>query len=340
MVLGLTGIVLKWRQRRHLAVGWFWFVGVLVPMIGIVQVGNKPGRPLRLCSDDRAGDFAGVGGVGNRGREENLKDVGRRAGSGHYFGAGRPDLPAARLLERWGDSMEIYAHRHQSNYMAHDNLAMMLDQQGRVEEAIPEFKAAETLHRYPLPQVLNMGIYLQRNGHVPDALEMYQKVLSRSTDPRLRATAWSQIGSADVQIKNYDQAKLSYENALQLNPTTQSALVGNGLLAERNGYLSEATAQLARAVKVEPNDVGFVLLAHALRRDGRTKEAEGAEQLAGKISPDLNRAEKEASETEDLFGCAIVANPISRGTGSEQRTAAGFSSAGYNVGSYIPWLAR
>jgi len=316
VLLGLTGIALKWRERRYLAVGWLWFVGVLVPMIGIVQVGEQA----------RADRFVYIPMIG---LAISLVWVVWEIAEDKRISKKWVAAPAAvivlvlggltyRQLGYWKDGETLWRYTltvTKQNYMAHDNLAMTLDQQGRVEEAIPEFKAAETLHQYPPLQVLNMGIYLQRNGHVPDAFEMYQKVLSRSSDPRLRATAWSQIGSADVQIKNYDQAKLSYENALLLNPKDASALVGNGLLAERNGYLSQATAQLARAVNVEPNDVGFLLLAHALRRDGRTKEADGAEELAGKISPDLNRAEKEASETEVIFGCAAVANAISMAQG-------------------------
>jgi len=188
----------------------------------------------------------------------------------------------------------------------------VLDKQGRVEEAIPEFEAAEALHHYPLLQVLSMGIYLQRHGRVPDALDMYQKVLSRSTDPQLRATAWSQIGSANAQAKNYDQAKLSYENALQLNPKDASALVGSGLLAERNGHSGQAAAQLDRAVHIEPSDVGFLLLAHALLHDGRVQEAEATEELARKISPDLSQADKNATQAEIFFGCASPENPTSK----------------------------
>ena len=138
---------------------------------------------------------------------------------------------------------------------------------------------------------------------------MYQKVLSRSSDSKLRATAWSQIGSANAQIKNYDQARLSYENALQLNPNDASALVGSGLLVERNGSSSHAVALLARAVNLEPNDVGFVLLAHSLRNEGRTQEAEFAEGMARKISPDLNQAEKDARQMEVFFGCASSGAP-------------------------------
>ena len=313
VLVGLTAIALTWRERRYLAMGWFWFVGVLVPMIGIVQVGEQA----------RADRFVYVPMIGLAiSMVWAVWEIAEEKGIAKRWIA----VPAAVIvvalgtltyhqLGYWRNGETLWRYTlsvTEVNYMAHDNLAMVLDKQGRVEEAMPEFEAAEALHRYPPPQVLSMGIYLQRHGRVPDALDMYQKVLSRSTDPQLRATAWSQIGSANAQAKNYDQAKLSYENALQLNPKDASALVGSGLLAERNGHSGQAAAQLDRAVHIEPSDVGFLLLAHALLHDGRVQEAEATEELARKISPDLSQADKNATQAEIFFGCASPENPTSK----------------------------
>ena len=168
--------------------------------------------------------------------------------------------------------------------------------------------AAESLHEFPLPQVLSLGIYEQRNGHVLSAIELYQKVVRGTADRQLRAEAWSQIGSAYTQLKNYDEAKRAYENALQLRPDNAASLLGSGLLAERSGNASQAVIQLSHAVKVEPSDVGFLLLADALRREQRRPEAQAAEELAERISPDLNRAREGARQTEIFFGCALPGN--------------------------------
>ena len=305
LFLGLTAVVLKWRERRYLAMGWFWFVGVLVPMIGIVQVGDQA-RADRFAYVPMIGLAISVVWAVSEIAEEN--EIPKQWVA----------VPAAvvlvvlgaltyRQLGYWKDGETLWRYTltvTEQNYIAHDNLAMVLDKQGRVAEAIPEFKAAEALHPYPLPQVLTMGVYLQRNGDMTGAMEMYRKVVNASTDAGLRATAWGQIGSADIQVKDYDQARLSFENALQINPRYASALIGSGLLAEHSGHSTQAAALLARALNIEPTDVGYLLLAHALRRDGRTREAEGAEELARKNSPDLNQAEKHATETEVSFGCA------------------------------------
>lgn len=195
------------------------------------------------------------------------------------------------------------------NYMAHDNLAMVLKQQGRVTESIPEFIEAESLHSYPLPQVFGMGVYLQQNGDTQDAMKMYQKVAAKSPDPRLQAMAWTQMGTASAQLQDYEQATVNYLHALEVDPNDASALAGSALLAERNGEHDQAIAQLSRSAKIQPNDLTFLMLADALNRVGRSEEAHAAEQSAANISADITQARRSASEAERAFG-VIPADPV------------------------------
>ncbi len=303
VLLGLSAIALRWRERRYLAVGWLWFLGVLVPMIGLVQVGEQ-------AMADR---FVYIPMIGILiflvwGAWEIAE---KNAVSKYWIG-----VPAAiivlvlggithRQLGYWknGETLWRYALSvTQNNYMAHDNLAMVLDSEGRVGEAMPEFLKAEALHRYPLPQVLSMGVYLQRHGDLGDGMKLYQKVLSNAGDPQLRAMAWSQMAGANAQAKDYDQAKVDYQNALQLNPNNAGALVGSGLLAERNGDSARAVEQLSHAAKVEPSELTLLLLADVLDRAGRGPEARAAEQAAAKISSDMGRARRSVVDAEVFFG--------------------------------------
>jgi tetratricopeptide (TPR) repeat protein len=304
VLVGLTIVAWRWRQRRYLAVGWLWYLGVLVPMIGIVQVGEQamadrfvyiPMIGVAIAMVWAAWEITEEKGISKQWIAVPATVVALVLGVITYH-----------QLGYWKDGETLWRYTlsvTQRNYMAHDNLALVLDKQGRVEEAIPEFEAAEALHRYPLSQVLSMGIYLQRNQHVPEAIGMYQKVLSRSEDPQQRATAWSQIGMANVQVKNFAQAILSFENALKLNPKDAGALVGSGLLAERSGDWARAAAQLRVATDVAPTDVEFLLLADALRGHARGLEAEQVELSARKISLDLSVARNNADGTERFFGC-------------------------------------
>jgi Flp pilus assembly protein TadD len=101
---------------------------------------------------------------------------------------------------------------------------------------------------------------------------------------------------------DYEQAKKSYESGLQANPNEPQSLVGSAMLAARDGNFSLAVTRLDRAMKVEPNDVGFLLLADALRHAARFQEAQAAEDMARKISPNLDEARKNAAGTQLFFG--------------------------------------
>ena len=307
LLVAITVLVLRFREKRYLAVGWFWFLGVLVPMIGIVQVGEQamadrfayiPMIGIIVAVVWRVWEFAGVKKIPTNWILAPAAIVLVILGALSWRQAGY-----------WKDGVTLFRYTlsiTNRNYMAHQALAMALDQENRIDEAIPEFNAAEALHDFPLTQVLNLGIYEQRNGHVDDAMKLYEKVANNSPDPQLRAGAMDQIGSAQIKLKNYDAAKQAYDRSLQIRPNDPAALLGSGLLAERSGESSVAATQLTKGVNGEPSDVVVLLLAGALRRDHRLKEAEAAVELAKRMSRDLTRAQAAANQMELLFGVPEV----------------------------------
>ncbi len=317
LLAGLTAATLLWKSRRYLAVGWLWFVGVLVPMIGIVQVGEQ----------SRADRFVYVPMIGIAIAVVWLAwDLTQEHGVTKQWilvpaAIAIVSLGAAtyRQLRYWKDGETLWSYAlivTGKNYMAEQSLAMVLDQQGRVEEAIPHFRAAETIHQFPRTQVLNLGIYEQRNGHLQDAIELYRKVLNTTNDPKVLAAAWGNLGSGYIELKNYDQAKLAYESALAIHPDDSAALLGSGLIAERNGDNARAIAQLKHAVRVEPRDIGFLILADALQRDHQPQEAQLSREAAKRISTDFAQAQANAHQIEVAFGAAPADAP---GTMQAQR---------------------
>jgi tetratricopeptide (TPR) repeat protein len=198
----------------------------------------------------------------------------------------------------WHDSESLWRHAlsvTEHNYFAHNLLAYALEDQGRTEDAIAEFNASEALHDYSPSALVAVGIFEQTHGHVPEAIEQYQKSLQVSTDPKSRAEAVGHLGSAFIQIGDVARARTNYGYALQQDPDNAVALVGSGLLAERDGDFATAVAQISRAMQVSPTGVGYVLLAQALRREGRLPEADDALARARRISPDLGKSEQSAA---------------------------------------------
>jgi len=299
----VTAIVIRWRNLRYLPVGWFLFLGTLVPVIGLIQVGEQS-MADRYAYLPMIGLFLML--VWPIAEVAEKKHIPKAlvAVPGMIVLAALGSL-TYHQLGFWHDGETLWKYAlsvNENNYVAHDNLAMVMDGEGRPDEAIAEFRASEALHAYPPEQIVKIGLYEQRNGHFQGAIEQYQKVSQASIKPEMRAAVLGQIGSAYVQMKDYDHARQSYQDALQVNSNDVSALLGTGLLAERDGDFNRAVVQLNHAMKVETTDVGLLLLADALRHAGRSQEAQATEDVAQKTSPDLNTAKQNATQTQLFFG--------------------------------------
>src|SRR5258706_7364754 len=290
-------VAVPWRARRYLTFGWFWFLGTLVPMIGIITVGEQS-MADRYAYIPFIGLFVAIvwsfNVVASSWRVPNVNVWRAGAAVAAVFILG---CLTHRQLGYWRDDETLWRYTlsvTERNYMAHNNLALALAKQGRSEEAVVEFQAATALHKYPPDQVLALAFYELRIGHPQDAIKECDSVLRASADPvdpKTQAAAWSEIGQAHLQLRNYDQAAESYQNALRLSPENGMALIGSGILALRQEQPDVAVTQLAHAVKTDPNDVNFLLFAQALRRAGRPAEADSISAQVRKISPDLDQAQ-------------------------------------------------
>jgi tetratricopeptide (TPR) repeat protein len=297
LLLFLTALVLRWRNRRYLLVGWFWLLGTLVPVIGIIQVGVQ-------AMADRYAYLSYIGlfvcvvwGIAEIARMRRIP-------------AAWLAVPAVlvlailgalsrRQIAYWHDSEALWRHAinvTKDNYRAHDGLARALGKEGRSEDAIAEFKVAQNLSDYNASAVLDLGVYEQLHGHIKEAIEDYRRSVSASLDSKSRAVALSCLGLGYLQLGDLDRAGLSYAEALRQNPDNSAALVGSGLLAERNGDFAVALDRLSHVVDVDPTDEHYLLYGQALRRTGRVTEADDALAHAQKISGDFAHAQQSAAE--------------------------------------------
>jgi len=296
VLLLVTAIVVwQWRQRPYLVVGWLWFLGSMFPMIGLVQVGGQ-------ALADRYAYIPFIG-------------LFMMAVWTVADWAERRQIPAAwmavaalvvlialgvvthRQIGFWRDTPTMWRRAlevTENNFIAHTNLATFLDQQGQVEEAAEHLRAALAIQPDDLIATLSLGTYEHQHGNLPAAIERYKVVALHAADPDLRTTAYSNLGSAYRQVGDYDDAKQCYDRALQLSPRHSIAIVGLGLVALHEGDLVEAIGQFSNAMAVEPTDIGYLLLAHALELAGHATEAQAARQRAGLISPNLDEAQRQA----------------------------------------------
>jgi tetratricopeptide (TPR) repeat protein len=298
LLLLVTTLVIHQRRRGYLLVGWFWFLGSLVPMIGLVQVGEQ-------AMADRYAYLPFVGlfvmacwGVSEWAESKN-------------FPAAWLAVPALaviatlgaltyRQIGYWRDSETLWSYALQvtsvRSYKAHFNLAVTYDAEGRYDEAVRQFREAID-PRDDDPRIhLGLGVYDQRHGHAQEAIEEFQTVLRLSSDGAMRADAYSNLGSAYQQLHDYGRAKANFAEALRLDRNRASALVGMGLLAEKSGDLEQAIAQYSRAMSVEPTAVGYVLLASVLEQAGHPAEAHAALDKARQLTTDLDQVQRTAEQ--------------------------------------------
>lgn len=293
----VTAIVLRFRSHRYLVVGWFWFLGTLVPVIGLVEVGMQA-MADRYAYLPFIGLFiAVVWGVAETARWRKVPAAWLAVPSVLILAV--LGMVTWRQISYWHDGETMWRHTISvtgRNTMAHDGLGYTLAEQGRVEEAIAEYKTVEEMHGYGAPAIIQVGVFEQTHGHLQEALGQYKQSLEVSIDANERSEAFAHMGAAFVQAGDIQNAKLGYGYALQQNPENTFALIGSGLLAEREGDSTFAMVQIARALKVKPTDVGCLLLEEVLRRAGRVPEADEAEQYAHRISSDLAQARQSAAQ--------------------------------------------
>jgi len=295
-LLAITALVLVGRQRRYLVVGWFWFLGTLVPMIGLVQVGEA-------AMADRYAYVSFVGlflmvcwGVGEW--AERRKIAARWVAVPALAVLLALAIVTERQLSYWGDNITLWSHAIEvtnENFVAQDNLGGALLIAGKMDEAMPHFRAAARIN--PLDPLANFNIAAneQANGNFRLAASLYEKVLRMTSDAKLRADTFSNLGSAELASRDYPAAGASYQAALRLSPENAHAWTGLGLLALKAGDFTGAAGDFAHATQLEPSALGYLLLAHALEQDGRPAEAEAARQAARQLSPDLGEAQREAN---------------------------------------------
>ena len=292
LLILVTAWVVLARSQRYLAVGWFWFLGSLVPMIGLVQVGAQ-GMADRYAYIPFIGLFLMLTWL--------VADwVEARRISSAWLAV--PSVACLLVLGAltyrqvgyWHDIPSFWTRTvalTENNYVAHDSLGDFFASQGQTEEAAAQFRAALAIRPDDLPANLNLGTYEHSRGNLAAAIERYRMVALHAADVGLRATAYGNLGSAYRQMGDSMRAKQSFETALQLTPDRPLALIGLGLIAQKSGDFAEAARQYSRAMAVQPTDVGYLLLARALQQEGRTDEAKAITERVARLSPNLAEAQ-------------------------------------------------
>jgi tetratricopeptide (TPR) repeat protein len=292
LLLLLTTAVVVAKKRPYCVVGWFWFLGTLVPMIGLVQIGVQAmadryaylpfiGLFLAICWS--AADFA----------ERRHLSKGLSAISVVVL-AGLA-MAAHRQIGYWQSDLALWSHAAavtSNNYVADDGIGNSLLEQGDLEGAIPHFRRAAAIRPSDPLSNINIAFYQLNHGDLSGALEQYKKAIEFTQDERLKAGAFINMGNIYEQLGNLPDARKSFQAATDLRPRNERAWVGLGVVTQKSGDLNAAVQAYSRAVAIVPTDVGYLLLAGALRQCGRADEAASATQKAKQMSDNIDQTQR------------------------------------------------
>ncbi len=302
LLLAITALVIAGRRRRYLLVGWFWFLGVLVPMIGLMQVG------IQAMADRYAYlSFIGLFIMVCWSAAEWAR---QRAISSRYLAAASAVVLLAlavathRQITYWGDNVTLWSHAVEvtkNNYMAEDHLGGALLADGQFEAAMPHFYRAVAINPDDPEANLNIGSYEQQQRNFPQAIAQFKKVI-RSTqgslvvDAGVRAKAFNNMGYVYRELGDLPHARESFEAAVAADPRLAKAWLGLGLVDQKSGDVVAAIHAFSEAMKVEPSDLGYLLLARALERSGDDDAALVATQRAQSMTQNLENAQRGADQ--------------------------------------------
>jgi hypothetical protein len=283
LLVAITALAIAGR-RRYLLVGWFWFAGTLVPMIGLVQVG-------RQAMADRYAYLPFVGlfimvcwGAADWARQRHIPVAWQAGASVGVL------LTLAALTHRqidfWSDNVRLWTRTLQvtnGNYLAEDNLGRALQAQGKPQDAMPHFaRSAEMEPSYVFPYI-HMGIYQHQQGDFQGALRQYQRVISLTGNDiahygEIRHEIFANMASAYNGLGDFVRARECLESAVSLNPDNAEVWTNLGIMAQKTGDVERAIQAYSHAVKLQPTQRGYQLLARALQQAGRQQEAQAAVQ--------------------------------------------------------------
>ena len=285
LLVGISMGVVIWRRRGpHLLVGWLWYLGMLVPVIGLVQIGLQgradrytylPQIGLCLALAWAARTIAGAA----AGRRRACAVVGLVA----VLILG---ITARRQVSYWKDSETLWRHTlacTSNNFVAHGNLGLALAAKGRTAEAIGHYERVLELKPDDVKAHNNLGLALSDIGKVEEAIGHYQKALALKPDD---VKAHNNLGIALTNAGKVEEAIGHYRRALELQPDYAPARYNLGIELQNLGKVEEAIGHFRKILEDLPDHAAtFVHLGHALATLGRVEEAIAQYQKALKTNP-------------------------------------------------------
>ena len=290
LLIGITAFCFSQRKiRPYLIVGWLWFLGTLVPVIGLVQVGGQIMADRYFYIPSIGLFIALVFGLADIARSWRVAPL---LSGGIALGV---LLILATLtnaqIQRWRDSFTLFEHTltvTPPNLRIENSLALAMGASGRYDEAAAHLEKTLQIDPNFYDGLVGMGVTRAFQGRIPEAITYFQAAIRSQPDApkahvQLALALWKQ---------NDDQAAFEeMRRASQLAPNDADIRADFGLALELVGRIPEAIEQLHEALLMNPNNAeAHGNLGLALLASGKARESIPEFEAALRIKPELKGA--------------------------------------------------
>jgi Tfp pilus assembly protein PilF len=265
--------VRKRRGMPYLVVGWLWYLGTLVPVIGLIQAGLWPAMADRWAYVPFIGLFVMIAwGIPELVTRWRFVKVGLGIGAGAFLST----LMGITWVQMgyWANSVTLFERAlavTSGNYAAHYNLGVSLFSQSKIDEATGHFREALRINPSFLDARTNLGVALVNQGRIAEAVQHLNEALQINSRSQ---TAHNNLGVALAQEGRIDDALQHFNEALQINPDFDDAHNNLGVVLASQEKFDEAIEHYSKALRINP---GFARvhnnLGSALIRKGQLEEA-------------------------------------------------------------------
>ena len=252
VVLSISFLAIrKLRHRPWLAVGWFWYIGTLSPVIGLVQVGVQRYAD-RYTYIPLIGLFIMIAWqVPDTAQSWKHKNIALSVGAAGILSI--LCVLTSFQVRHWENSITLFEHALKStseNYVAHNNLGFALTEKGNHNQAIEHYREAIRIHPQFGYSLENLGLILYKQGNFKEATLHYQNAIAYNVNSE---RSYYMLGNIYFEQKQIDDAIIHYAKALKIRPNHVGALSNLGISLALIGKTDEALALFKEALRINPD---------------------------------------------------------------------------------------
>ena len=285
-----AGTITLPRKRPYLITGWFWYLVMLLPVIGLIQVGSQA-HADRYTYLPQIGLYVLLVWAITDALVSRLQR--RILAVAASVAVVALAWCAHDQASYWRDGESLWRHAlavTSRNFMAHDGVGNYLANRGRLDEAIDQFqKALNIFPGYPEIET-NLILALTKKGRTDEAITHLEALLKEH--PNDAQTHYS-LGNALRKRGDLASAMAAYEKALSIQGRYPAAHYALGFTFDQDGQIDEAIAHYQEAIREQPNyPEAYYLLGNDLLKKARVDDAIAAYEQGLKSRPTYPEAQR------------------------------------------------